>query len=64
MKKNKIVTMCNGGDCPKKYICKRYIQQPINYQLYFSQIPFTINKNNIFKCRNLICTINEQVTKK
>jgi len=38
------ITMCAGGDCPKKEDCYRYKAKPSYLQTYFVEIPYDTEK--------------------
>lgn len=35
------ITMCNGGDCPRKKDCYRHVATPSRFQSYFAKPPFS-----------------------
>jgi hypothetical protein len=41
------ISMCAGGNCPKKQDCYRYTAKPSQYmQSYFSEVPYNIEEQN------------------
>lgn len=34
------ITMCDGGDCPIKESCNRFVSKPSMRQSFFTNIPF------------------------
>ena len=39
------ISMCAGGNCPKKQDCYRYTAKPSEYrQSYFSEVPYDVKE--------------------
>ncbi|MEA5260142.1 DUF2934 domain-containing protein [Arcicella aquatica] len=39
------ITMCKGGDCPKKHLCYRYTADIEGRQDFFPNLPFDFEQN-------------------